>query len=72
MEEKIDDLEKKISQLRTGRRILMHLLEHSLHEKIRQIIRLERENQYLRKQNRRYAAELLQLRAKIKKDMDSR
>ncbi|WP_018133371.1 hypothetical protein [Effusibacillus pohliae] len=66
VEEKIRELEKKISQLRAGRRILMNLLEQSTHEKLRQIVRLEKENQLLRKQNRKYATQLLLLRTGVK------
>ncbi|MFC4766386.1 hypothetical protein [Effusibacillus consociatus] len=68
VEEKIRELEKRISQLRAGRRILMNLLEQSTQEKMRQIVRLEKENQILRKQNRRYAAQLLLLKTGIKNE----
>lgn len=62
IEEKVRELEKKITQLRTGRRILMNLLEQTTQEKLRQIVRLEKEIQNLKKRNRRYAMELFQLR----------
>lgn len=68
MEEKIRELEEKISQLRAGRRILMNLLEQSTQEKMRQIIRLEQENKKLRRRNRRFAAQLLLLKTGIRKE----
>lgn len=62
IEEKVRELEKKIHHLRTGRRILMNLLEHSTQERMRQIVRLEKEITALRKRNLRYAMELFHLR----------
>jgi predicted nucleic acid-binding Zn-ribbon protein len=62
IEEKVRELEKKIHHLRTGRRVLMNLLEHSTQERLRQIVRLEKEIQALKKRNLRYAMELFHLR----------
>lgn len=59
MKEKIRELEKKISQLRTSRRVLMNLLETSTRDKLRQIVRLEKEVQKLRRRNQNIAAQLL-------------
>lgn len=62
LQEKICELEKKIMQLRTGRRILMSLLEKITREKSQQIVGLEKEIQRLKTKNRRYANELLYLK----------
>lgn len=59
MKEKIKELEQKINELRTGRRILMNLLEVSTREKARQIMRLEKEIYRLRQRNQYIAQKLL-------------
>ncbi|WP_282200819.1 hypothetical protein [Collibacillus ludicampi] len=60
-EERVRELEKRISQLRTGRRILMNLLEINAQNQMRQIARLQRENHELKKRNRRYVSRILLL-----------
>jgi hypothetical protein len=60
-EERVRELENRISQLRTGRRILMNLLEITAQNQMRQIARLQRENHELKKRNRRYVSKILLL-----------
>jgi hypothetical protein len=67
-EERVRELEKKISQLRTGRRILMNLLEIAALNQKRQIERLQRENHELKRRNRRYAARILFLQEHVQRE----
>ncbi len=61
---KIEFLKDRLEHLRIGRRILMNLLEITEEEKKNQILQLERENQLLRNQNKKFAKELIILRSK--------
>ncbi|MGI6576419.1 MAG: translation initiation factor 2 [bacterium] len=62
---RIQDLEAKVQNLRLSRRILMNILELSEKGKRREIEALERYNERLKRDNRRYAQMLMQQNQRI-------
>lgn len=61
---KIQSMQLRLEHLRLGRRILMNLLEATQEEKDLKIKKLLQENEHLRKKNRKYATQLMQMRSK--------
>jgi len=53
------ELEEKVEQLRLSRRVLMNLIERTEKERAGFLVRLEKENHKLHRDNRRYAKRLL-------------
>nr|WP_031514511.1 hypothetical protein [Desulfofalx alkaliphila] len=59
LQNKVQELEDKVEQLRLSRRVLMNLIEKIEREKNSLMEKLERENKKLHKSNYRYAKRLL-------------
>ncbi|MCF6093142.1 hypothetical protein L1765_03920 [Microaerobacter geothermalis] len=64
LQQKINQLEETLDNLRVGRRVLMNLLEITQEESNQMIAELQRENLRLKKQNHKYAKELFFLKVK--------
>ncbi|HHW92741.1 MAG TPA: translation initiation factor 2 [Firmicutes bacterium] len=62
---RIRDLEAKVENLRLSRRVLMNILEVSERGKRRETENLERINDRLRRENRRYAQRLMEQNRRI-------
>jgi hypothetical protein len=62
LEKKIEELEDLLQQLRLGRRVLMNLLEMIQNEQNEKLAQLEKENEWLRRKNRKYAERLMEMR----------
>lgn len=62
LEKKIEELEELLQQLRLGRRVLMNLLEMIQNEQNEKLAQLEKENEWLRRKNRKYAERLMEMR----------
>lgn len=56
---RVIELEQKVEHLRVSRRVLMNLLEKVEKEKIAMVYKLEKENNRLHRDNRRFAKWLL-------------
>lgn len=59
LQRRVDELEEKVEQLRLSRRVLMNLIEKIEREKNGVMVKLEKENKKLHKNNYRYARTLL-------------
>ena len=52
---RVEELEKRVEHLRVSRRVLMNLLEKVEREKVALVLRLEKENVRLQRDNKRFA-----------------
>jgi hypothetical protein len=60
MKRRIRELEDLLDQLRMGRRVLINLLEITQREQKRKIEELEKENQRLKRKNKKYVEVLIE------------
>lgn len=65
LQNRINELEEKIEQLRLSRRVLMNLIEKIEKDKSLFVSKLEKENRKLHKNNYRYAQNLIQQNRRI-------
>ncbi|OAT86767.1 translation initiation factor 2 [Desulfotomaculum copahuensis] len=65
LQQRVQELEAKVEQLRLSRRVLMNLIEKMEKEKIYFQTRLEKENRKLHRDNYRYARWLLKKNLRI-------
>ncbi len=65
LQNRIQELENKVDQLRLSRRVLMNLVEKIEREKNSILSKLERENKKLTKSNYRYARSILHKNRRI-------
>ncbi|MBO8137463.1 MAG: translation initiation factor 2 [Desulfotomaculum sp.] len=65
LQNRVQELEGKVEQLRLSRRVLMNLIEKIEREKNELLSKLERENRKLHQSNYRYAKWLLNKNKKI-------
>jgi len=59
MKDRIEELEQRIEHLRVSRRVLMNLVEKLEKEKSSMLLRLEKENRKLQRNNAMYAHNIL-------------
>lgn len=64
-QQRVEELEEKVEQLRLSRRVLLNLVEKLEKEKAHCLTRLEKENRRLHLANHRYAHSLLKKNIQI-------